>query len=394
MPWVSAHWGSTERRLAPLTPATLDGIGRVGPDIPVVSDGQQRRHDGPKALPRGACQREAMSSSGGKAGLGAPGREVTMDDATTAVTLVLGSGGARGLAHIGVIRALEADGRFSVRAVTGTSIGALVGGLYAAGTLDEYARWVSGLSRRDVWGLLDFSFTRQGLFEGERLMTLLAKLLGDVRIEDLPIPFTAVASDLHRRQEVWLARGSLFEAIRASIAVPGLFTPVERNGRLLVDGGLLSPLPVAPMLQHEAPCMIAVSLNGPAPPAVVDAAVSPPVASPGPAGTGGAGSVLLPVRRWLGRAVRKLGLPVDAQRSGNGLHDEDAFDTLAQSVEAMQDRISRYQLAACRPDLLIEIPVDSCGVLEFHRADEMISLGERVAREALQGLRLERVAGR
>lgn len=335
-----------------------------------------------------------------------------MDETTTAVTLVLGSGGARGLAHIGVIRALEADGRFAVRAVTGTSIGALVGGLYAAGKLDDYARWVCGLSRADVWGLLDFSFTRRGLFEGERLMKRLADLLGDARIEDLPIPFTAVASDLERRQEVWLDRGPLFEAIRASIAIPGLFTPVERDGRLLVDGGLLSPLPVVPMLQHDAPCAIAVSLNGPA--AQTAGAVDRPHdGSPGgvadakadgrhdDAGAGDAGSdggdggdvAQRPaqpagaVRQWLRRAGRRLGFPVRREAAAGGADEgDDAFDIIAKSVEAMQDRIARYQLAGCRPDLLIEIPVDACGVLEFDRGEEMIALGECMARRALGSL--------
>jgi NTE family protein len=175
---------------------------------------------------------------------------------------VLGSGGARGLAHIGVIRALEENGQFGIRSITGTSIGALIGGLYAGGKLDIYADWVSKLSRSDVWGLLDFSFTNKGLFKGERVMKKLADLVGEAQIEDLDIPFTAVASDIERRQEIWISEGSLFEAIRASIAIPGLFTPVERKGRILVDGGLLSPLPLAPAQYHRVEQSIVVSLNG------------------------------------------------------------------------------------------------------------------------------------
>ncbi|HXF47713.1 MAG TPA: patatin-like phospholipase family protein, partial [Burkholderiaceae bacterium] len=135
-----------------------------------------------------------------------------MNQASIPVSLVLGSGGARGLAHIGVIRALEEDGRYAVHAVTGSSIGALIGGLYAAGRLASYTAWVRTLSRADVWRLLDFSFTRKGLIEGERVMKRLAELVGDALIERLPIPFTAVASDIERRREVWMTRGSLFEA--------------------------------------------------------------------------------------------------------------------------------------------------------------------------------------
>lgn len=326
----------------------------------------------------------------------------------TAVTLVLGSGGARGLAHIGIIRALKADGRFEIKGVTGTSVGALVGGLYAAGKLDDYAEWVRGLTRADIWKLLDFSFTGRGLFEGERLMTQLAEMLGEARIEDLPIRFTAVASDLKRRQEVWLDHGPLFDAIRASIAIPGLFTPIERDGRLLADGGLLSPLPVIPAMQHDASCVIAVSLNGAtaaanitardgvgAPRITVGSAIADPQGNragersddePVAAESGG------PVRQWLRRAGRTLADAFGGDQPPGGGKDVDALDVIAMSIEAMQDRIARYQLAACRPDLLIEIPVDACGVLEFDRGDEMIALGEQIGTQALQSMRDGRAA--
>lgn len=287
------------------------------------------------------------------------------------VALVLGSGGARGLAHIGVIRALQQSERYDIRSITGSSIGALIGGLHAGGKLGTYSDWVCGLSRADVWGLLDFSFTSKGLFKGERLMNKLADLLGEIRIEELAIPFIAVASDIERRQEVWLNEGSLFEAIRASIAIPGLFTPVERGGHLLVDGGLLSPLPIAPTLGHKSRQTIAVSLNGsaartPAQPESGDVDEGAPAATPGA------------LAQWAGRARQALGMET-AAASG-----DDAFDIMAKSLEAMQDRIARYQIAAYRPDLLIEIPVDACGVLDFHCAEAMIELGQRRAEAALR----------
>ncbi|MCM5569146.1 patatin-like phospholipase family protein [Burkholderiaceae bacterium FT117] len=296
------------------------------------------------------------------------------------VSLVLGSGGARGLAHIGVIRALRDDGRFEVRSITGTSIGALIGGLHAGDKLELYTDWVLGLSRADIWNLLDFSFTLTGLFEGERLMAKLADLVGEARIEDLPIPFTAVASDIERRQEVWLSEGSLFEAIRASIAIPGLFTPVERDGRLLVDGGLLSPLPLAPAQRQTVRRTIAVSLNGPeADPATASHARP---ALQGASSEEDRGDEPGALGRWLSRAQESLGLG-----NGNGAagrKDVDALDIIAKSVEAMQDRIARFQLAAYRTDLLIEIPVDACGILDFHLAKEMIELGYRKATEVLE----------
>lgn len=290
-----------------------------------------------------------------------------MTQAMVPASLVLGSGGARGLAHIGVIRALREHGGYEIRAITGSSIGALIGGLHAADRLAPYEKWVRGLTRADVWGLLDFSFTRKGLFEGERVMNKLADLVGDARIEELPIPFTAVASDIERRREVWLNRGSLFQAIRASIAIPGLFTPVVRDGRLLVDGGLLSPLPIAPTLPHDARLTIAVSLDG-APERPARASDEGGERAPENDGT---------LQRWL-RRVRET--RPDAKEASSF----SAFDVIAKSFDAMQDRLVRYQIAAYRPDILIEIPNDACAVLDFHRADEMIELGYRRAQAALR----------
>lgn len=287
------------------------------------------------------------------------------------VALVLGSGGARGLAHAGVIRALQDCGRFEICSVTGSSIGALIGGLHACGKLDAYVDWVSGLSRGDVWKLLDFSFTGRGLFEGDRLMQKLSDLVGDARIEDLDIPFTAVASDIERRREVWITRGSLFEAIRASIAIPGFFTPVVLGERLLVDGGLLSPLPIAPAQRHDAERIIAVSLNG----TRGSGDRSSGDESPDRAGTQQEPSL---IQRWIADARETLGLGTsDSSRADN------VFETILRSVEAMQDRIARYQIAAYGPDILVEIPADACGTTDFHCAEDIIALGYRRAREEL-----------
>ena len=290
-------------------------------------------------------------------------------------SLVLGSGGARGLAHIGVIRAIQASGRYEIAAVTGTSIGALIGGLYAADRLDDFAEWVRSLSRVDVWRLLDFSFTSRGLIEGDRLMEKLKEIVGDRQIEELALPFTAVASDIARRREVWLNRGSLFAAIRASIAIPGFFTPVEHDGRLLVDGGLMSPLPLTPTLNHGSERTIAVSLNGAAASGGESDAAECPEESEQSVEVADFGAK---VKALLARAKDAIGAAPDNTGS------VDLFDTVAKSVEAMQDRIARFQMAACRPDLMIEIPVDSCGVLDFHRGEDMIALGERAARTVLE----------
>lgn len=334
------------------------------------------------------------------------------------VSLVLGSGGARGLAHIGVIRALEEAGVFDIRSVSGSSIGALIGGMYAAGKLDEYEKWVRTLNTGDIWGLLDFSFTWAGLFKGEKLMRKMKEMLGDVQIEDLPVSFTAVATDVERRREVWLDKGSLYEAVRASIAIPGFFTPAVRDGCVLVDGGLLSPLPIAPVQRSGAEKMIVVSLNGQeeaewlssdsdeqAPEVDVArlAKGSERLAMQGASGshyeliehpghseassgadkTSSDGSMSW-FRRMLRDARGQFGFS-----SEEGEQADSALEIMTKSLDSMQDRIARHQLAAYQPDSLIDISVNACGMLDFHRAEEMIELGHEQARkmilEALNG---------
>src|SRR6056297_1741024 len=183
---------------------------------------------------------------------------------STTVSLVLGSGGARGLAHIGAIRALEERG-FRIDSVAGSSMGALVGGMHAAGKLDDYADWVSTLEQSDVFKLVDWTLSGGGLIRGDRIIKRLKDMVGDARIEDLSIDFTAVAVDIEHGREIWLSKGSLFDAIRGSIAIPGLFTPHRYKGKLLVDGGILNPVPVAPTLRSLSDLTIVVNVNGPIP---------------------------------------------------------------------------------------------------------------------------------
>lgn len=296
-----------------------------------------------------------------------------MSDNKIPVSLVLGSGGARGLAHIGVIKALQDSGRYDIRAVSGSSIGALIGGLYAAGKLDIYEQWVKDLSATDVLGLLDFSFTNTGLFKGDRLMDKLGELVGEQDIEQLDIAFTAIASDIEHRREIWLDTGSLFDAIRASIAIPGFFTPVLRDGCTLVDGGLLSPLPIAPIKRIGASHMIVVSLNG----GETKEASSSPGSKKDPSDDNHRADSTQGEQSWLQGFKKRIGLASADEDS------DSAMDIMSKSLEAMQDRIGRYQMAAYRPDTLIEIPVSACEVLDFHRAEEMINLGYKLASETI-----------
>ena len=160
--------------------------------------------------------------------------------------VITGSGGARGLAHIGAIREIEKRG-YEIKSVIGCSVGAIVGGCYCAGKLDKFEEWVCSLSEWDVVRFMDFSlFSKNGIMKGDLLTDTMRKLVGNQKIEDLPIPFAAVATNLNDHKEVWLNKGDLFDAIRASMAIPGLMTPKEIDGKTLVDGGLLNPLPGAP----------------------------------------------------------------------------------------------------------------------------------------------------
>jgi NTE family protein len=180
------------------------------------------------------------------------------------ISLVLGSGGARGYAHIGVIRALlEKD--YDIKSIAGCSMGAVVGGFYAAGMLDEFEAWARSLSYLDVLKLVDISLLSNGAIRGDKLFNLLAEMLEDIQIEDLNIPFTAVATDLIKQKEIWFSAGSLEEAIRASSAIPSLLMPVIKGNRLLVDGAVLNPLPITPVVGDHAESIIAVDLSAEVP---------------------------------------------------------------------------------------------------------------------------------
>ena len=175
------------------------------------------------------------------------------------VALVLGSGGARGYAHIGVIEELQARG-YTIGCIAGCSMGAVVGGIYAAGKLREYREWIESLDYLDVLRLLDVSF-RLGAIRGEKIFGKIRELLGEINIEDLSIPYTAVATDLTNQQEIWFQEGCLHQAMRASAAIPSLFTPVVQGKRMLVDGGLLNPLPIVPVVASHCDLIIAVNLS-------------------------------------------------------------------------------------------------------------------------------------
>jgi NTE family protein len=283
------------------------------------------------------------------------------------VSLALGSGGARGYAHIGVIEVLEAQG-YLIRSIAGSSMGAVIGGVYASGKLDLYRRWVCTLERMDVIRLLDFSLLSDGLIKGERIMDTLRELIGEHKIEDLPIGFTAVATDIDREKEVWIDRGPLFDAIRASIAIPTIFTPARHQGRILLDGGLLNPVPVAPTLSDNTDITVAVTLGGKSERRLRQPRRTEPKSSPANADRETVSEFLNTLHQRFGQGEEKnLGLT----------------EAITKSWDAMQNTIARFQSAIYQPDVLIEIPANACAFWEFHRAQELIELGRERTERAL-----------
>lgn len=290
--------------------------------------------------------------------------EQTRSEQASTVSLVLGSGGARGLAHIGAIRALEEAG-YRIESIAGSSMGAVIGGMHAAGKLDEYADWVCGLEQSDVLRLVDWTLSGGGLIRGERIIRRLRTMVGDVCIEDLPVDFTAVAVDIEQGREIWLTRGPLFDAIRGSIAIPGLFTPHLYRGRLLVDGGILNPVPVAPTLRSMTDLTVVVNVNGVIPLRHrADAPTGPPAR---PDANGDDEGMMERVRRFFYDLIDREEAEDDRQP---GL-----VAMLMKSLETMESVITRQHLAVFRPDVVVEVSKDACMIHEFHRARELIELG-------------------
>lgn len=303
------------------------------------------------------------------------------------VALVLGAGGARGLAHVGVIQAIEARG-YEVAGIAGASMGALVGGIYAAGRLEEYSEWARGLERSDVLKLLDFAFGFPGLIRGERVIGALRELVGDHLIEQLPIPYTAVATDLASQREVWFTRGKLFDAIRASIAIPMVFTPHMLDGRELVDGGLLAPIPIAATRQMRVDRVIAVDVNGPV--SWINAGLEPR-AQEIAAGHGEGELVEGPADDSPATLRERMASIWEGLAKSNGAKpakSRGVMDLMSRSLDTMQAHMSRVQLAQDPPDLLIQISRETATFYEFWRAAELVEKGREAAEKALDAANL------
>ena len=288
--------------------------------------------------------------------------------------LALGSGSARGWAHIGILRALAERG-IVPDVVAGASVGALVGAANAFGRLDELESWVSTLTQRDVWRLVDTTFRGGGVMTGNRLMEAIAARVGDAPIESLPIAFGAVATDLYTGEEIWLREGSFMTAVRASSGVPGLFAPTWHQGRWLIDGGVVNPVPVSLCRALGADVVVAVDLSRSVTKAVRRARERPNVGSAGaspPSGNGEAtvsdeGNAIL--QRWSG-LVDGIVESFRSRRTEPGL-----LEVMSGAVNIMQERVTRSRFALDPADVVLRPDLMDFQLMDFHRAREAIDIG-------------------
>jgi NTE family protein len=293
------------------------------------------------------------------------------------VGLALGSGSARGWAHIGVLRALEEAG-IRPDLVCGASIGAVVGSAYALGELDRFEKWALGLTGRTVWSFMDFKLAG-GMLKGERVIDFFRRNFSDRDIEALDIPFAAVATALHSGTEVWLRSGSTADAVRASMALPGLFTPAQRDGRLLIDGGLVNPVPVSLARAMGADIVIAVDLNADllgrhlhAPGSVATKARVPVMAADDDEATAG----------WLSRMQDGFASLLPAPDPVR-VRNPSLLEVVLTSVNIMQVRITRSRMAGDPPEVVIAPQLAHLGLMDFYRAEEAIAEGRRAAEKTL-----------
>ncbi|MGM0518111.1 MAG: patatin-like phospholipase family protein [Campylobacterota bacterium] len=285
-----------------------------------------------------------------------------MEKDKTSVSLVLGSGGARGYAHIGVIKELQNQG-YEIKSISGSSIGALVGGLYACGKLEEYEEWVLNFDVMDVIKLVDFSFSGNGMISADKVFDKIDSIIADeLNIEDLDTPFTATATDIINKKEVWINKGSLKDAIRASIAIPTIFTPKIINDRVLFDGGILNPVPILPAASHFTDLVVAVNLNE-------DIKLKSKYKK-----------IFKKKKSILGDNVSEF-LNKKFTKKKKTLS---YFEIVNLSIESMQDVISRHQLASHKPDIMINISSNCCDFYDFHRAKEIISYGQAVTKDSIK----------
>lgn len=287
---------------------------------------------------------------------------------TKKIHLVLGSGGARGIAHIGVIEALLKEG-YQIVSVSGCSMGALVGGMYCAGRLPEFKDWLLSLDKMAVFNLIDFTFTTHGFIKGEKVLNAIRDITGEYQIESLPIPLTIVATDLHKGEEVQYHSGSLFQAIRASVGIPTFFVPVTEQQTVLVDGAVLNPLPLSTVVRKRGESIVAVNVSASA---KSELAVINNISN----------NKLDYKERMVNLFFDKLtGYKKPSKKKA--ADNQNLFTILDRSVELMQNRLTDMIIEKYQPDYVVNISRNICNAFEFYKAEELIAEGHRACCEAL-----------
>ena len=283
------------------------------------------------------------------------------------VALVLSGGGARGIAHIGAIEEIEKHG-FEITSIAGTSMGSLVGGIYALGKLDIFKNWLLTIDKFKVFKLIDFSFSNQGLIKGDRVLNTLKQLVSDKNIEELNIPYAAVAVNLKNKQEVVFTEGSIFDAIRASISIPSVFTPVKKDDCLLVDGGVLNNIPVNHVSRTENDLLIAVDVNADVPLINLEQSKDEKEQKL---------NLYQEQIKKIQSQIKKI-LP-DTKKEEMGY-----FEVISQTIEIMTNYIAGISVTNNPPDLLINISRQTADIFDFFKSEELIETGRIAAINALK----------
>ena len=289
------------------------------------------------------------------------------------VSLVLSSGGARGLAHVGVIEELEKRG-YEIIEIAGCSAGALVGGMYAAGKMPEFKDWICNLDRVDVFSLMDFTFSSRGFIKGEKVYSALKKVVPDCQIEDLSIPFSCNAVEVHTGKEYVFRKGSLYKAIRASGSIPSVFLPAKIEKNHFIDGGVLNPVPISLLSDPEETLVVVVDVNG-----LENEFIPPPQKDE-------SGKQFISLPSWLKDYQSKMRQFFPDEKKAESKTAYSSLELVTRSFDLLQDRFCELLLEKYPVGVKIKISRKQAGTLEFHRSAEMIEIGRLKAKEALDQL--------
>jgi len=283
------------------------------------------------------------------------------------IALVLSGGGARGIAHIGVIEELEKQG-FEISSIAGTSMGALVGGVYASGKMEAYKKWIYTLHKLDIFKLIDFSFSANGLLKGDKILRKMKSFISNKNIEDFDIDFTCVATDIVNDKEYIFESGDIFEAIRASVSIPTVFVPVKKGSSVLVDGGVINNIPIKHVTRHKNDLLVVVHVNADVP-------------------------VYKPLLSTTEKKIKETSYFTKIKNFQNQInklksnqHDKKFgyFNLINKTLGLMSNQLSKLILAEYNPDILINVSRKTCGLFDFYKAEELVEIGKHIASKSIE----------